>query len=162
MFKIIFMRYLFILFTVPFYGQVLHHQMLSSQGITTKTAEGYIISQTIGQQSIIGNSSNKEIVMQGFQQSLWGSYIASTEKTEIVTRTYPNPFKDVVNFEFSQLMPNPIEIHVFDISGRLVFSKEVKIENTILTIELAKLPRSEYLVQLQTTNFKYYTKLIKL
>ncbi|MFC3336204.1 T9SS type A sorting domain-containing protein [Flavobacterium palustre] len=156
------MRYLFILFTVPFYGQVLHHQMLSSQGITTKTAEGYIISQTIGQQSIIGNSSNKEIVMQGFQQSLWGSYIASTEKTEIVTRTYPNPFKDVVNFEFSQLMPNPIEIHVFDISGRLVFSKEVKIENTILTIELAKLPRSEYLVQLQTTNFKYYTKLIKL
>ncbi|TDE01117.1 T9SS type A sorting domain-containing protein [Flavobacterium hiemivividum] len=155
------MKYLLLLFSITFQGQVLHHQMLSSQGMTTKTAEGYIISQTIGQQSVTGNSNTKEVVMQGFQQSLWGSFIASNEKAEIVTRTYPNPFKDIINFEFSQLMPNPIDIHVFDISGRLVFSKEVKIENTILTVELANLPRSEYLVQLQTTNFKYYTKIIK-
>jgi hypothetical protein len=156
------MRYLFILFTIPFYGQILHHQMLSSQGLTTKTSEGYIISQTIGQQSVTGNSNNKEVVMQGFQQSLWGNYIASNEKTEIITRTYPNPFKDIIHFEFSQLLPDPIEIHVFDISGRMVFEKKDQIDNTVLTIDLAKLPHSEYLVRLQAVNFNYYTKIIKL
>lgn len=156
------MRYLFILFTIPFYGQVLHHQMLSSQGLTTKTAEGYIVSQTIGQQSVIGTSNNEEIVMQGFQQSLWGSYIALNEKTEIITKTYPNPFNEIIHFEFSKTLPGPITIYVFDVSGRLVFEKKTTIDNTILTIDLANLPNSEYLVQLQTSNFKYYTKIIKL
>ena len=162
MFKINFMRYLFILFTFPFYGQILHHQMISSQGLTTKTADGYIISQTIGQQSVTGNANNKEVIMQGFQQSFWGSYIASSDKIEIITRTYPNPFKDVLHFEFSQPMPDPITIHVFDVTGRLVFEKKALIDKTILTIDLAKLPHSEYLVQLQTSNFKYYTKIIRL
>lgn len=162
MFKIIFMRYLFILFSIPFYGQILHHQMLSSQGVTTKTSDGYIISQTIGQQSAIGNSNNGSVVIQGFQQSLWGTYIASNAKTEISTQTYPNPFSEIVNFQFSQLMPNQITVYVFDINGRLVFEKKETIDNSILTINLSNLPQSEYLVRLQATNFNYYTKIIKL
>ncbi|MEN9907453.1 MAG: hypothetical protein RLZZ540_594 [Bacteroidota bacterium] len=156
------MRYLFIFLTIPFYGQILHHQMLSSQGVTTKTSDGYIISQTIGQQSAIGNSNNTTVVIQGFQQSLWGTYIASNEKTEISTQTYPNPFAETVNFQFSQLMPNQITVYVFDISGHLVFEKKETIHNSILTINLANLPQSEYLVRLQATNFNYYTKIIKL
>ncbi len=162
MFKIIFMRYLFILFSVPFYGQVLHHQMLSSQGLTTKISEGYIISQTIGQQSAIGNSNGNTVVIQGFQQSLWSTYIASNEKTEISTQTYPNPFTETVNFQFSQSIPDQITVYVYDISGHLVFEKKEKIDNSILTINLSNLPQSEYLVRLQASNFNYYTKIIKL
>ncbi len=33
----------------------LHHQMLSSQGSTSKTQKGVIVTQTIGQQSVNGN-----------------------------------------------------------------------------------------------------------
>lgn len=156
------MRYLFILFAVPFYGQILHHQMLSSQGVTTKTSDGYIISQTIGQQSAIGNSNNSTVVIQGFQQSLWSTYIASNEKTEISTKTYPNPFTETINFQFSNPMKDEITVYVFDISGRIVNQQKKIIDNTILTINLSKLPGSEYLVQLQTPTFTYYTKIIKL
>lgn len=156
------MRYLFIFLTIPFYGQILHHQMISSQGVTTKIADGYIISQTIGQQSVTGNSNNKDIIIQGFQQSFWGNYIATNEKTEISIQTYPNPFTETVNFQFSQSMPNQIAVYVFDINGRLVFEKKETIDKLILTVNLSKLPQSEYLVHLQASNFKYYTKIIKL
>ena len=34
----------------------LHHQMLSSQGSTAKTEGGIVATQTIGQQSVVGNN----------------------------------------------------------------------------------------------------------
>lgn len=156
------MKYLLLLFSVSFYGQVLHHQMLSSQGVTTKTSGGYIISQTIGQQSAIGNSNNSSVAIQGFQQSLWGTYIASNAKTEITTQTYPNPFTETVNFQFSNPIKDEMTVYVFDISGRIVHQQKKIIDNTILTIDLSKLPGSEYLVQLQSPTFTYYTKIIKI
>ena len=156
------MKYLLLLFSIPFYGQTLHHQMFSSQGQTKTISSGHIVSQTIGQQSTIGNSNNGTVVMQGFQQSLWSTYIASNEKTDIIIRTYPNPFSDIVNFQFSKIIDSEISVFVFDVSGRLVHQQKKKADNSILTINLSKLPRSEYLVQLQNNTLTYYTKIIKL
>ncbi|MFV5699286.1 T9SS type A sorting domain-containing protein [Flavobacterium sp. ZT3R17] len=155
------MRYLLIFFTITFHGQVLHHQMLSSQGISKKMPDGLIVTQTIGQQSLIGTSSNKFVVMQGFQQSVWGKYISSNLLDDIKTTTYPNPFIETVSFEFSKPINQLININVFDISGHLVFEQKIKPNNTILTIHLPSLPSSEYLVRLNTDNFNYYTKIIK-
>ena len=50
----------FIFFTSLASAQ-LHHQMLSSQGSTVRTDNGIIATQTIGQQSVIGNYSTGEI-----------------------------------------------------------------------------------------------------
>ncbi|MEL1241377.1 T9SS type A sorting domain-containing protein [Flavobacterium flavipallidum] len=156
------MKYLLLLFTFPFYGQVLHHQMLSSQGTTKEITSKVIVSQTIGQQSIVGNSTNGAIVIQGFQQSLWSSYIAQNEKTTISAQTFPNPFKDVVNFQFSESLIGELSIYIFDVSGRLVHKEADKIDDSIFTINLSKIPRGEYLVQLNNKSFTYYTKIIKL
>ena len=156
------MKYLLLLFSVSFYGQVLHHQMISSQGTTKKLTNGYTISQTIGQQSAIGNSNKDAVVIQSFQQSLWSSHIASNEKTEIVVLTYPNPFTDLLHFQFSNPIKDEVVVHVFDVSGRLVYQEKGKLENSILTINLLKLPRSEYLVQLRSMTMTYYTKIIKI
>ncbi|WP_417940858.1 T9SS type A sorting domain-containing protein [Flavobacterium sp. RS13.1] len=155
------MKYLFLLLSVPFYGQVLHHQMLSSQGTTKKIADGYIISQTIGQQSVIGNSNKDPVVTQGFQQSLWSSYIATNQKTEITVLTYPNPFSDLINFEFSQPTNEETSIYIFDVSGRLIHKQKEMLKNSVLTIQLSKLPQSEYLVKIQSISMTYYTKIIK-
>ena len=47
----------------------LHHQMLSSQGATIKFSNGITVTQTIGQQSVIGNYNNQHVKLgQGFQQ----------------------------------------------------------------------------------------------
>lgn len=155
------MKYLFLLFSITFHGQVLHHQMLSAQGGTTKTSNALIVRQTIGQQSLTGTSSKNYVVMQGFQQSLWGKYIAANQTDAVKTTTYPNPFIQTVNFEFSQPITEGIQVTVYDILGRLIFEENKKANNSILTIDLARLPTSEYLVRLSTTNLNYFTKIIK-
>jgi hypothetical protein len=158
------MKYLLMFFSISFYGQVLHHQMLSSQGASHELSSGVIINQTIGQQSLIGNSSTDFVVMQGFQQSLWGKYIAST-RTEglfgIKTTTYPNPFTETVNFQFSESVTDAVTISVFDIVGRLVYQQDKTPLNNILTINLAMLPSTKYLVRLKTLKLNYYTQIIK-
>lgn len=158
------MKYLLLLFSITFQGQVLHHQMLSSQGLSTKTADGFIIRQTIGQQSLAATATHKDyVVMQGFQQSLWGKYIASNTDTieSIRTTSYPNPFITSINFQFSKPLTDVISISIFDIMGRLIYEQKKKAINTILTIDLASLPASEYLVRLNATKLNYYTKIIK-
>lgn len=159
------MKYLLLLFTITFHGQTLHHQMLSAQGASIEMANGMIVRQTVGQQSTIGNSTNKDyVVIQGFQQSLWAKYIASN-KIDIIesisTTTYPNPFTDFVNFQFSKQIADEISISIFDILGRLIYQENKIIDNNILTIDLARLPTSEFLVRLSTKDFNYYTKIIK-
>lgn len=156
------MRYLLIFFTITFHGQVLHHQMLSSQGMSKKMPNGTFISQTFGQQSITGTSSNNHVIMQGFQQSQWGKYISSNAVDDIKITTYPNPFISTVNFEFSKPIIGLINVNVFDLSGRLIFDQKIKPNNNILTINLPALPSSEYLVRFNAPNFNYYTKIIKL
>jgi hypothetical protein len=159
------MKYLLLLFSITFHGQVLHHQMLSSQGISTKTPDGLIIRQTVGQQSLTGTSGNKEyVVMQGFQQSLWGKYIASNNVDAIegiTTTTYPNPFTQIINFQFSKPVADVISISIFDVLGRLIYEQKTKAVNDILTIDLSVLPTAEYLIRLKTTGLNYYTKIIK-
>ena len=60
---------LFLLVTLSGFSQTLHHQMLSSQGAST-TVGGLKVSQTIGQQSVIGNYRGSDFMVgQGFQQS---------------------------------------------------------------------------------------------
>jgi hypothetical protein len=155
------MRYLLIFFTITFHGQVLHHQMISSQGMSKKM-RGLIVSQTIGQQSIIGTSSNDYVVVQGFQQSVWGKFIASNIIDDIKTTTYPNPFVQTVRFEFSKPILELITVNVFNLSGHLIFEEKKNSMNNILTIDLPGLPSSEYLVRLTAPNFNYYAKIIKL
>lgn len=156
------MKYLLLLFSITFQAQVLHHEMISAQGKSTKTSNGLIVVQTIGQQSMTGTSTNKDFaVMQGFQQSLWGKYMVTNKIDAAKITTYPNPFTETVNFQFSEPITDLITITVFDILGRLIFEQKKAPVNTILTINLAQLPSSEYLVRLNTSKLTYFTKIIK-
>jgi hypothetical protein len=159
------MRQTLLLLIVPIvgiYGQDLHHQMLSAQGNSTVLPNGMYVSQSIGQQSVSGNfDSNNYSVGQGFQQSLWSKYIASNETVKIKTVTYPNPFTESVNFQFSIPVTDVITVSLFDMRGRLIFQQEKKATDHILTIELPHLASAEYLVRLTATNFSYYSKIIK-
>lgn len=158
-------KYLFLFFSITFQGQVLHHQMLSSQGTSTKTPDGLIIMQTVGQQSLSGTAANKDyIIMQGFQQSFWGRYIASNDIYAIEgikTTTYPNPFTQVINFQFSKPVTDVISLSVFDVSGRLLYEQSKPAVNNILSVDLSRLPTSKFLIHLKTNNLNYYTVIIK-
>lgn len=144
------------------YSQDLHHQMLSAQGTSKVLSNGIYVSQTIGQQSVTGNyTQNSVTYRQGFQQSVWSKYINSSLNNPVTTVTYPNPFISTINFQFSQPIKETISISIFDIGGRLIYSEDKKANDNILTLELPNLASSNYLVQLSTTNFTYYTQIIK-
>jgi hypothetical protein len=155
------MKYLFLIFTITFQGQVLHHQMLSSQGLSKKMSDGSIIRQTIGQQSLIGNSNKNYIVMQGFLQSTWGKNIPSNSLDDVKTITYPNPFVGTLNFTFSKPITENIEVYVYDLGGHLILRQTRKSENNILTIIMPEIPEGEYFVRLIAKKYSYTGKILK-
>ena len=152
---------LFLALAFNSYSQDLHHQMLSSQGKRTILSNGMLVSQTIGQQSVIGNHTNGVTVGQGFQQSHWAKHLKSNTSVNIATTTYPNPFITTVNFQFSQPIKETIEIAVFDIRGRLIFQDKKRASDSVLTVELPQLASSNYLVRLTAPYYTYYSQILK-
>ena len=142
-------------------GQTLHHEMLSSQGNSVVLKNGMFVSQTIGQQSAIGNYNNGITVGQGFQQSNWAKYVSKNTLSILTTNTYPNPFISTVNFQFSQPIKETIEITLFDIRGRIIFQDKKRATDSVLTIELPQLASSNYLVRLTAPNYIYYSQILK-
>lgn len=142
-------------------AQVLHHQMLSAQGTSRTLANGMIVRQTIGQQSAIGNSKTDYYVGQGFQQSSWNSYIETNIEEEIQTFVHPNPFIDLINFEFSAAIGPKLMVEIFNVAGMAVYAREVTVTNNMVTIDLAYAPGGVYLVKLSAFNFSYFTKIMK-
>ncbi len=159
------MRVIFLIlttYTITSYSQDLHHQMLSSQGDTKQLPNGMYVSQTIGQQSVIGNyTKDGKTYGQGYQQSVWSKYIQSTVNNPITTVTYPNPFVSTINFQFSQPIKERIKMELFDVRGRLVFQTEQLPTDNLLTVELPNLASSNYLVKLTASNYTYYTQILK-
>lgn len=159
------MKYILILFLGMGFitqAQDLHRQALSAQGNSVVLPNGMYVSQTIGQQSVVGNQEVAgKMVGQGFQQALWDNYIKMNAQNSMTTITYPNPFVETVHFQFSQPLEGPITIAVFDIRGRLIFQEEQTAENQLLTLNLDHLPASNYLVQLTASDYSYYSQIIK-
>ena len=120
------------------------------------------MSQTIGQQSVIGNYiQDGKTYGQGYQQIIWSEYIQSTASNPITTVAYPNPFISNINFQFSQPIKEPIHMELFDIIGRLVFETNQQPTENTLKIELPNIASSKYLVKLSATNYTYYTQILK-
>jgi hypothetical protein len=154
--------FIFMVFISGAQAQELHHQMLSAQGASKELSNGMYVSQTVGQQSVIGNyTKDGKTYGQGYQQSVWSKYISTNTNNNITTVTYPNPFISTINFQFSQTIKEPISVSVFDIRGRLIFNQEKQASGNILTIDLPNLASSNYLVRLSTSNYTYYTQILK-
>lgn len=159
--RILFSLFLFSCSTI--HGQSLHHQMLSAQGSSSALPNGVFVSQTIGQQSVIGNYTKDGFIYgQGFQQSIWSKYIKQNDAlSSITTTTYPNPFISTINFQFSEAIKETITVSLFDIRGRLIYSENKIATDNILTVEFPNLSSSNYLVRLSTTTYTYYTQILK-
>ncbi len=151
-----------LLFFIPFLGfSQLHHQMISSQGTTTINDQGVVVTQTIGQQSVVGNSQVSGLAFgQGFQQSIWTRLINSNDQN-FMAEYYPNPFFDQVTFRFTNMSDEIITIDIFDVAGKQVFSKRKNVVEDKLILQLGNLSGGSYLVRLYNEKKTFYTKLIK-
>ena len=130
---------------------------------STTTSSGFIIKQTVGQQSVSGNSQGDVIVQQGFQQNYWQELLKTSNIAGIMITTYPNPFREVLNFRFSNVSGTSVQVSIFDSYGRSVFEKTSMVNDNLLTLEdMPILPSAQYLVRLSGTNLNYFTTIIKI
>ncbi len=151
---------LFLLISTLSYSQKMHHQMVSAQGGTATIQSVLVVKYTIGQQSIIGTKTGNVIVQQGFQQSNWDKIIAKNEVI-VNTITYPNPYVDTINFQFSQSIGDNVSLLVYDVLGRQVYSNTLQVFDNKTSVNLQVLQSAEYFVQLSNNSFTYHTKIIK-
>ncbi len=143
------------------FGQTLHHQMISSQGGSATTQSGTVVKYTIGQQSVIGTKTGAVIIQQGFQQSYWDKIISTNNLALVNTTTYPNPYVDTINFQFSQTIGDAVSLLVFDVLGRQVYANVFQVIENKIAVDLHELQSAEYFVQLSNNTYTYHTKIIK-
>lgn len=154
---------IFLLFGIHSFGQKLHHQMLSTQGINAKLNNNMLVHQSVGQLSTIGNYKfSKAIVGQGYIQSMLSFSKKSTDFTTITAEVYPNPFFDLLNFRFSSPIEGNVKITIFDVQGRLVYSKETITVSNSITISELYFSAGTYFVRLEAKDFIYTSQIIKL
>lgn len=153
-------RFLFIVISFHSFGQQIHHQTNASLGSIVSVPSVGLIKQTIGQQSVIGNYVGENIfVGQGFLQGNFAKKAISLTTIEVLT--YPNPFVSTLNFQFSAAITTPIDIKLYDVVGRVVYSAKTSIENNVLSIDNLALPDGSYIISLKAQNLNYTTSLIK-
>lgn len=152
---------LFFLFTTLSFSQTLHHQMISAQGGNAVIQSGIVVKYTVGQQSVTGTKTGNVIVQQGFQQSNWDKIITTNNVVLANTTTYPNPYVDVINFQFSQSIGENVSLLVYDVLGRQVYANTLQIFENKTSVNLQVLQSAEYFVQLSNNIFTYHTKIIK-
>ena len=82
------------------YGQTISRQTIASQGASTVLSNGIFISQSVGQQSVIGSYKGGVSLNQGFQQSQWSRLMSSNTQKLISNLLYPNPLFSSIHFKF--------------------------------------------------------------
>ena len=148
-----------LLMTLNNFSQNIHHQMISAQSTSSVTNTGFLIKQTIGQTSATGNFSGKFSVQQGYQQSKWSTYLAPSK--EVIVKSYPNPFTQFIQLQITDLNTTDISVQIFDINGKLVYTRAHTAEKNIFKITLSHLAIGAYLVKIKNGQLNHFIKVIK-
>lgn len=144
-------------------AQILHHETLAAQGKTTTLENGLIISQSIGQESVIGNFSNDNVkIIQGFQQPFWTRLISNSSSVIPIQIThFPNPITDNLNLNFYNFDMGELNLSIYDYSGRILMKRNISVESGKSIVDLTMLPSGSFLMGLQNDKINYYIKIIK-
>lgn len=145
-------------------AQVIHHQMISSQGATIHLSNGMIVTQTIGQTSNIGGFNDYYTKgIQGFQQFvLFNNVDLPDSRVSKNLNAYPNPFKTFVNIDIpNRTIGSQYEYILYDITGKIIKRHRSTIESADITIDLEYLPNTTYILNVLYNGDNYSVKLIK-
>ena len=156
--------FLFVFFVfVSTNAQELYKQTILSQGATSNLESGLIISQSIGQESVIGNFSNDNVkIIQGFQQPFWTRLISNSSSVIPIEIThFPNPITDNLNLSFYNYDMGELVLSIYDYSGRILMKRNISVESGKSIVDLTILPSGSFLMGLQNDKINYYIKIIK-
>lgn len=135
---------------------------ISGSSNTVANSKGnYIVSQSIGQASVIGTfSENGFTLRQGYQQPPESFKKGTFNNTALNTKVYPNPFKELITITFDEAIHTDVQVSLFDISGRRLYLKIFK-SAQVLQISLFPDSNGIYFLNISANQKKFSTKLIK-
>ncbi|WP_310594084.1 T9SS type A sorting domain-containing protein [Flavobacterium sp.] len=145
-------------------AQALHHQMLSAQGASVVMPSGMVITQTIGQSTVIGVLTGGYIGGQGFQQQALVAKTSNSISNPVTTNlsVFPNPFSTSITVVVPTSFKDSIlPVQLFDMQGRLIYAGNCQVQSHVITLELGTLPNAMYLLSIHTKTINYSTKIIK-
>lgn len=132
----------------------------TSHSITTPNGT-YYVSQSIGQASVIGiGQKGNYTVLQGFQQYTKSLNIIANIENELKATIYPNPFEQSINIFFDDVIKENINIRVFDVTGKVVFSKGYP-PSQLLNIPINYISSGIYIINIISENKKFGANIIK-
>lgn len=149
------------LFGLSSQAQVQRDCLTTSGAISSGSASGLIVQQSIGQGSVIGNFRSEKLTLrQGFLQPTVLAYrSAKTEETEL--EVFPNPFTEAVQLQFTKEFDGLAQVRVFSADGALLKTFKRRIDGPIL-LDLSGLAQGLYILQVDTDGGRYATKIQKL
>ena len=133
-----------------------------SSEIITNNNKTYVVQQSIGQASAIGTFYDSDYILrQGFIQP---NVLAKIRDVAIPLSLdaiiYPNPFVESVTISFSEQITDKVEVAVFDVLGRLVFSKSY-LANQKVNVQFNNLSVANYILKVTANNKQFIKKIIK-
>nr|WP_294900044.1 hypothetical protein [uncultured Pedobacter sp.] len=150
------------LFTQVAFAQSVKRSVLSSQGISVTLPSGIFVSQSVGQQGITGvGGAGVYNIQQGYQQNLQSMYAPIVVLNQITTDVFPKPFRDVVNFKFSEPVTSEITVSLYSTSGKLIFQKTFPAPEYLLTVNFGELIPQTYVVKLLAKDYYYSGSLMR-
>lgn len=130
---------------------------------TFKTENGiYIISQSVGQASVIGTfKASGYTIRQGFQQPLLKARaIPLLIDNSFSAKLFPNPFTESIYLSFDIIIKDELLVYVYDVKGNLVFYKEYP-ATPLLSVDLSFLRGGYYILKIITNKKQFISNLIK-
>ena len=133
----------------------------SSQTVITFSGT-YLVSQSVGQSSVIGTyKNNRYYLLQGYQQPLSKINVTSTFESEILAKVHPNPFQQSIQIVFSSPIQNAILVTIFDIHGKTIYHREF-LPSQNLEIDLMDVSSGSYFLKVVSNMGYFNSKLIKI
>lgn len=122
----------------------------------------YVVQQSIGQASVIGTFyEGDDTFRQGFiQPNVLAKIIDAAIPLNLAAIIYPNPFTESVTLSFSEKINDKVEVSVFDLLGRLVFSKSYAADQKI-NVQFSSLSVANYIIKVTANNKQFIKKILK-
>lgn len=128
----------------------------SNELVSNNTA--YYISQSVGQNSLIGTFANQETtIRQGFQQPFIASKIIVSE---LDANIFPNPTEGSINIVLSDSRESTLFLLLYDSFGRLLSNKSIDYK-TSYKMDMYSLSSGVYILKLSNGNKNFVAQIIK-
>jgi hypothetical protein len=135
----------------------------SSKRFTTNKG-GFYVSQSVGQGSVIGTSYKKGYyLVQGYQNATGKIQVFKTfgSANDLEGKVYPNPFEESISILFNKTVKQDIFVQVFNLTGKLVYSKTFLPAQSI-NLNLDAISSGTYLLKAISNNKLFSVKILKI